>query len=410
MISVWSGREAHALREALRMSIDDFAVHLGASRRGVAKWSVRGSAVKLRWDTQRALDAALAKATSEQRKRLQQLLALPSERSPDAKVSRRAVCASVAATLGDVLISPPEPTGAAPPALIRLEQRVARVRMGYQAGRYSEVIAGIPALTQALTEARADAGVRFPARVRRLASGVHHVTASLLLKLGDLPLAMLAAERCGQEAAASGDPLAVAAAARAGTRVLMRSGHQDRAATMATRAAEALRQTTGLAGPRPLSAYGALMLGAAVAAGRSGDRAGALMLLDDAGRAAQQLGMEGNFGWTAFGPTNVALHRVSVLLALNDAESALREAASVDPEAIAQAERRASFYVDIAHACHLLDRHAASVAALQRAYTIAPEEVRLRPATRQLAAALAETGSGPPRCRAAQLAELVLSR
>ncbi|HCT78697.1 MAG TPA: hypothetical protein DGT23_19360, partial [Micromonosporaceae bacterium] len=109
MISVWSGREAHALREALRMSIDDFAVHLGASRRGVAKWSVRGSAVKLRWDMQRALDAALAKATSEERNRLQQLLDSPSEQSPATKVSRRALCASVAATLGDVLISPPEP-------------------------------------------------------------------------------------------------------------------------------------------------------------------------------------------------------------------------------------------------------------------------------------------------------------
>ena len=409
MISVWSGREAHALREALRMSIDDFAVHLGASRRGVAKWSVRGSAVKLRWDTQRALDTALAKATPQERDRLRQLLEAPSEPSP-AKVSRRVLCASVAATLGDVLISPPEPTGAAPPALIRLEQEVARVRMGYQAGGYSEIVAGIPALTQALAEARADAEVRFPARVHRLASSVHHVTASLLLKLGDLPLAMLAAERCAQEAAASGDPLAVASAARARSRVLMRSGHQDRAGTMATRAAQVLRQTTGLAGPRPLSAYGALTLCAAVAAGRSGDRLEALVLLDEAGRAAKQLGMEGNFGWTAFGPTNVAQHRVSVLLALNDAESALRAAAQVDPAAIAQAERRASFYVDSAHAFHLVGRPAESLTALERAYAIAPEEVRLRPATRQLAAALAETGNGPARSRAAHFAELALSR
>ena len=58
------------------MSIDDFASHLGVSRRGVAAWSRRGGA-RLRWDVQRKLDDALAAAPAAVRQRLALALGAP---------------------------------------------------------------------------------------------------------------------------------------------------------------------------------------------------------------------------------------------------------------------------------------------------------------------------------------------
>lgn len=38
----WSGRETRALREAKRMSVREFAAHLGVSDRAVSKWEAGG--------------------------------------------------------------------------------------------------------------------------------------------------------------------------------------------------------------------------------------------------------------------------------------------------------------------------------------------------------------------------------
>jgi DNA-binding transcriptional regulator YiaG len=37
-VPLWSGREVRALREARRMSVREFAAHLGVSDRMVSKW------------------------------------------------------------------------------------------------------------------------------------------------------------------------------------------------------------------------------------------------------------------------------------------------------------------------------------------------------------------------------------
>ncbi|MEU4716199.1 hypothetical protein AB0F73_21470 [Micromonospora purpureochromogenes] len=59
-VTTWTGREANALRQALRMSVTGFAEHLGAARRTVAKWSSQGNKVHLRADMQAALDLPTA--------------------------------------------------------------------------------------------------------------------------------------------------------------------------------------------------------------------------------------------------------------------------------------------------------------------------------------------------------------
>jgi transcriptional regulator with XRE-family HTH domain len=68
-VETWSGREARALREALRLSVRDFAAYLGVAPRTVSKWESGGSAVHPRPDLQRVLDTALQRADDAARVR-----------------------------------------------------------------------------------------------------------------------------------------------------------------------------------------------------------------------------------------------------------------------------------------------------------------------------------------------------
>lgn len=61
-VGVWTGREARLLREALRLSLRDFAAHLGVGQRTVSKWEAGGSELRPRPEMQAVLDTALAQA------------------------------------------------------------------------------------------------------------------------------------------------------------------------------------------------------------------------------------------------------------------------------------------------------------------------------------------------------------
>jgi hypothetical protein len=69
----------------------------------------------------------------------------------------------------------------------------------------------------------------------------------------------------------------------------------------------------GLAKPSPefLSVYGTLFLTGSMAAARDNDRATTRTFLAAADESAKRLGRVANHLWAAFGPTNVAIHRVA---------------------------------------------------------------------------------------------------
>ena len=84
-LELWTGREAHALREALRMSQREFAAHLGVAARTVAKWDSEGTNVTPRGEIQRILDTALARAEADAHNRFEHFLGRRIE--PDAALS-----------------------------------------------------------------------------------------------------------------------------------------------------------------------------------------------------------------------------------------------------------------------------------------------------------------------------------
>ena len=58
VVTVWSGREAKALRIGLRMTIEAFAEHLGVAVRTVAKWEAQGPKIVPTAAIQEVLDTA----------------------------------------------------------------------------------------------------------------------------------------------------------------------------------------------------------------------------------------------------------------------------------------------------------------------------------------------------------------
>jgi hypothetical protein len=436
-MTTWTGQDANALRNALRMSVTAFAEHLGAARRTVAKWSSQGDKVLPRADMQAALDTVLARATPEVRERFEALRAVGTsgaavgparpdggaqadtgddgdgDSGSDGDVRRRdllrGAAISVAAApnvapLLDALFSPAYSEGAAL-SFPQFTRAVSATKVDYQACRYERVLDRLVTLLPSLEPVKSGADGDQRPRAEVLAADLYHVVGSVLLKVGDRGMALIAAERSTRAAAMSQDPVAIAASARIMTHALMGNGHDAQATTLAGNAADSLDRDTRLASTDAVAVYGALVLRGAIAAARRDDRDTAHAMLDEATRAATRLGYDGNDRWTGFGATNVLLHRVNVALTLGDAGTAIAIARTVPLEKVTLAERKASLFVDVARAYTQWGRYEHGLSALRTAYEVAPEEIRCRPAVQRIAGDLAMLTNGSARTAAVGFAQ-----
>ncbi len=101
---------------------------------------------------------------------------------------------------------------------------------------------------------------------------------------------------------------------------------------------------------------------------------------------ADQLGEDANHGWTAFGPTNVAIHRVSTAAELGDAASAIAQAEFVDVSSLPSGllSRRAQVHIDMAWAYTQRRADAEAVVNLLEAERVAPQTLRYNVLVREL--------------------------
>lgn len=272
-----------------------------------------------------------------------------------------------------------------------------RARGHYQHCRYVRLAGELPALIQQLNIACSsfDGDVRDQAHA--LSADAHHVAASLMLKHGDLGLAALAADRSMRAAIASGDPVAIASSARIVTHALMNGGHHATAITTATSYATRLDHNLTDSTPDSISVYGSLLLRGAIAASLDDNRSTAHELLAEAEDAARRLGHDANHRWTAFGPVNATLHRISIAVTLGDAGTAIDLAQGISPAAITVTERKATLFIDTARAFIQRGRHENAYLSIRAAHEIAPEEVTGRAAVRALVRDLVATA--PPTIR-----------
>jgi transcriptional regulator with XRE-family HTH domain len=253
-------------------------------------------------------------------------------------------------------------------------EQVRLAHRNYQAGRYERLIDDLPATLLSAEAARSNDESAAHDRV-----SAYVVAAKLLTKVGAGTFALLAADRSATAAQELESATMKGTAAYQVACALALIGRPDDAEILAVRMAE----QTQCRKPRPstlaqASVAGSLWLIAAVLAGRRYDRHEAAARLENAQRLAHQLGSDANHAWTAFGPTNVTIHRVSIAAGLGDAREAIREAAKVDfddfPSGLTG--RRARVHLDLGSAHAQRRNQADALLHLLEAERRSPESIR----------------------------------
>lgn len=246
----------------------------------------------------------------------------------------------------------------------------------YQAARYGDALDDLPQLLD-------DADCLPPGHAS-LQVATWIVGAKVLHKVGANRLAGLAADRAAR-AARTGSPADRGLAARQVAESLLRAGEVDTADMLVTSMAETLDRHADPHDDELRSVRGALWLLAAVIAARRTERFEALSRLDKADTLARELGRDDNLLGTAFGPTNVLIHSVSVAAELQDAGEALRIAETIDPEDLPDGlvSRRAQLHLDLAWAYTQQRRDTDACLQLMVINQIAPQLIEHSPILRE---------------------------
>ena len=246
----------------------------------------------------------------------------------------------------------------------------------YQDGRIGKVVAALPRLIKTAQQMESAGGdSAYKRRCAAVSARIHHLAATTLSKVGEADLAWIAAERAMQAADTADDPLVLASAARSGTHALLAVGRFDDALQLGDAAARWLTPRMNNGDASALSLYGMLHLRSATAAARRQDRAIANELLAKAEAAADALGEDANYWQTGFGPTNVALHRISSGLDLGDVPFVVERSEEIDTAAM-PVERQVMHLIDYARALSLIAKDDDAVQALLTAEEKSPQLVR----------------------------------
>jgi transcriptional regulator with XRE-family HTH domain len=290
-----------------------------------------------------------------------------------------------------------------PPDLDLLRSKVGAAWSAYQDSRYARA-------TRLIPEVLADAHRAVQAyegddllRAQGLLAMAYQGAAMVLTKIGETDLAWIAADRGLSAAHASESLVMIGSLFRSVTHCLLANGRFDAAKQLTTSAGGFLQDGLGEASPEFLSVYGTLFLAGSMAAARSEDRATAQTFLNEADESARRLGHDANHMWTAFGPTNVAIHHVSTAMELGDVQIALDQGPRIDASAL-PIERRVRHTLEIARAHAAHNETDEALALVLDAEELAPEQVRYHFLSRQLVTKWVRQQRGKPSYQLADLA------
>ncbi|OHV20905.1 hypothetical protein BBK14_27545 [Parafrankia soli] len=204
--------------------------------------------------------------------------------------------------------------------------------------------------------------------------------------LGYVDLAWIAAERCVQGTQLLDSPEWTALGEFCRANGLLTAGARDRALRVAGHAANTA--AASLSHPDVMPVYGILHLTSALAAAPGSDPRDIDAHITEAANIAQHTGETSAFR-LHFGPTNVAVWRVSIAVERGDGGKAAELARGVDPTILPSRRRRAHFYADLGRGLSQTrgkDREA--LAMLREAEKLAPEQVRTNPLVREAVAVM----------------------
>ncbi|MDX2602008.1 helix-turn-helix transcriptional regulator [Streptomyces caniscabiei] len=395
------GRRIAYWRERRRMTQSDFGALMGQSRRWVQ--ALEGG--------QRQSDPRLSVLEGAARVlsvRLEDLLS-------DDPVGATGECldtaelSAIRSTLQrhDVITGTCDEAAVEPVAVEVLRRNVEYGWTAFQASHFASLGRVVPGL---LVDAnRAAARHEGDARLAsfRLLSMSLQLVEAVAIKFGDTGLAFTAADRSVAAAERSQDPVTMAAAARHLADAMTHHGQPRAAMEFAVAAAGRLEEDLTGRGTDGLSVLGMLYLKAAMASATLDDHDSVPQLLDQSDHHARQLGEDGNAMWTAYGPTNVAVHRVAAHVRLCEGVEAIAAAEGIPAgrrDALPR-ERRAHHLVDLARGYTQVGHRERAVDTLLEAEAISAEEVRCRPRSHQLVEDLDRLGAGRADSRLQALAD-----
>jgi transcriptional regulator with XRE-family HTH domain len=275
----------------------------------------------------------------------------------------------------------PEPMG-----FNELHARIAGAHRAYQAARYGDVVGQLVPVLAGADAAFHSAGRSAETELALGYVSAYVLAAKVLTKLGASDLALMTADRAAHRALEIDSMVARGMSAYQVVCALLRADRSDEAEHLAVGMAGQLGTLARSDQPSMVSLAGALWLISAVIAGRRHEQVEAWARLDEAERLAGLLGEDANHAWTAFGPTNVLLHRISVATEMGDAAEAVRLAAMLDanrfpPELVS---RRARVNLDLAWAQAQRRQDAEATLHLMQVESTAPEVLRYDVVAREL--------------------------
>ena len=292
----------------------------------------------------------------------------------------------------------------AAPDLGALQRAVGEVFDAYQASRYAYVAGRTPLVLADALRASRSAAADDRNRANALLALAYQTAVSVLTKLGETDLAWIAAERGLNAAQQTDNPIVIGSLFRSVAHALHSTGRFQGSVQLVQAAANVLEPQVGSrADDALLSVYGTLFLTGAVAAARADDRASATSFLNEAADCAGRLGRDANTMWTAFGPTNVAIHRMTAAMELGDVQVAVDLAPRIDASAL-PTERRVRHAIESARAYTARNRRDDALGVILEAEQLAPEQIRHHAISRQLVLSWLRNTRGPRSVPLEQLA------
>ena len=277
----------------------------------------------------------------------------------------------------------------------------ARARELLRDGRVGTVAAALPALLDELGALAVDpvdpadpgpadvdiyididegAGADGAARVWRTMAHAYRCAHHVASRWGYRDLAVLALDRMGRAVERTGDPLLEALRLHEHGHEHLRAGRDHRGHTLLGRSERIARAAPPGRGRAAL--FGTGYLAASVHAARDGDGLAAEDYLSAAQALADEVGEIDSTFWLGFGPTSVALYRVSVLVEQERFAEAAAQAEQVSVPYGWHPTRLGHHHMDVARAYAALGDHDRALQRLAEARRITPQQVRAHPTTR----------------------------
>ncbi|WP_128380395.1 helix-turn-helix domain-containing protein [Streptomyces cavernae] len=306
-------------------------------------------------------------------------------------IEEPAVPVSVAPAVARALLGHTRSQGPEPADPAQLRERVERAWHSWQASkdRFTQAARHLPDLIADVEDAvrrhRHGSNPRARREVLRVAADLYGLLRSYCRRVGRLDLALVVADRAKYAAEEADDPVRRAAAAWNLGHVLLSHNEPDtveEAREVALQAVEQLR--TVPATPASRAVEGALELVAVVSDARRRRWREARRRLEQRAVPLARNAGEGNVQWTVFGPTNVALHAMSIEMLAGEAAEGLRLADQVDISRLPSRERQFTFGLEVARCYDLRRDDAAVLVHLLSLEDLAPEDLSRSPLARDM--------------------------